>query len=689
MQKLVTVLVSLLWLITTACSSDAPKSQLPPPREVIVPETTKVADADTRAALTAFDLQSGTLRYSRNTNVLAALKSGDVLVSEPSSAAPNGYLRKVTSLRSDGTGLVLETTQANLTDAIAQGELEASGELGPEDLATAKAEVDGLEVGQRPMVDVGDGYRFEASFNETVIDLSEGDVKAKVQISGRVYFNAGYNIGIGIEGPDLLEGRLLPEVDRFEAWVGFDQLVSLRVSGEANAKVTKEKKVAEYRYSPKCFFLGPIPVCVVPTVYLFVGASGQVNLKFDYGVTQTAQAKIGARWDDEHGWSKIEPAPQFNATLDQHFDVSGALNVQAYAKGEGALMFYGIAGPVIGVKLGLELDAAVPRNPLWIARGHLDTYYSFIVDFPIIGRVAESSGDIYKRAFEIGRSPNAKPKLSNVSVSSYGFFGHQFEFKCSASDPEDGVPEVTWTSNRSGEIGKGTEFLASLGYGTHTITARAKDSNGATAEQTVTVTIQNQAPRLTIDEPLPNTQYYAGQTAYFNAYSYDPETGSELLDASVSWSSNLDGLLGTGNFLSAPLSTVGTHTITATGSDAEGTLGTATLTLSVVPRPPDGNPPTCTFDWDYDPYPTGGSTPISLTGVANDTEDGPLYGNSLAWRFEIISGQVHSDLPEVSYGTTVNSIIRGLGKFRITLTATDSTGKTGTCKKEGSTSAIN
>ena len=94
-----------------------------PPVPVIVPDTSHVVDEGTRAVLTAFDQTSGTLRFSQSTALLAALAPGDVLVSAPSSAAPSGYLRKITAIRTDGADVVLETSQANLTDAVSQGVL--------------------------------------------------------------------------------------------------------------------------------------------------------------------------------------------------------------------------------------------------------------------------------------------------------------------------------------------------------------------------------------------------------------------------------------------------------------------------------------------------------------------------------------------------------------------------------------
>ena len=80
--------------------------------------------------------------------------------------------------------------------------------------------------------------------------------------------------------------------------------------------------MGEQRFAPKCFSIGPVPVCVVPTLYIFVGASGEVSLSFDYSAVQTSYAKIGTKWTNKDGWKKLEPTPRYDATFDQNFVVT-------------------------------------------------------------------------------------------------------------------------------------------------------------------------------------------------------------------------------------------------------------------------------------------------------------------------------------------------------------------------------
>jgi hypothetical protein len=588
--------------VTVAVSSGAPGGGPPPGgRPVVIPPTTKVADSATQDALGAFDPDSGTMRFTENTLQLQSLRPDDVLVGEPSEAAPYGYLRKVKTIRREGAGVVLETTQANLTDAVHQGDLDAAQDLKASDLESATALVEGLSVGLAPQdaIDIGDGYNFKLEFDETVLDIAEGDVKVKVRVDGVLYFNAGYNIGIGIDNINPREGRLTPEVDRFEAWIGFDQASILHVSGEANAKITKEKKVAEYRFETKCFLIGPVPVCVTPTVYAFVGASGEVNLSFDYRATQTAAARVGAKWTDDRGWEDIKPTPSFNTTFDQQFTVNAALNAKAYTKTEGALMFYNAAGPTIGVKSGIELDAAIPRNPFWILRGNLDAYYGFIVDLPVIGRVAESNGTLYSLSKEFGRSPNAPPKFSNVksdviqaSIGVPIILGPRAGFTgyFDVADPEGEPITLGATSDRDGAIPLNVTFRSG---GLRTVTVTAKDKAGASASITLKVNVGNSLPIVDISvatDSIPATVDY-----FVTARAYDPESsgylGCDRLVWSVSAPDTVTPQPKNGSCDAVVVfANEGTRTLTVTATDPHGGKTSKTLTV-FVSKVPENRPP--------------------------------------------------------------------------------------------------
>jgi hypothetical protein len=621
MKRIILMLIAvLITVLNTACGDQTTSPPAPQPtptaRQPIIPDTTKVTDAATRTALSVYDPASGTMRFSASTPVLKGLKPDDVLVSEPSAAAPDGYLRKVKAIRTEGNGLVLATTQANLTDAISQGDIDGTFELQPSDLRSTTALVKGLTLGVVPKrvalagtvtpqgaVDLGDGYNFQATFANTVIDVSDGDFKGKITISGRAYFNAGYTLGIGID--DIAPPkRFLPEVDRFEASIGIEQAASLHVSGETSARFSKEVKVGEYRYKPKCFvFL--VPVCVVPTLYLLVGTSGEVSLNFDYGVVQTAQAKVGAKWEDGPGWSAIDPTPKYDYTLEQKFDLSAAARVKAYLKSEGALMIYGVAGPKIGLNVGVVMDAVVPRNPFWTLSGTLDAYYGFVVDLPVVGRLFDHSETLFALSKEIGRSANAAPKIvvdkrsNRVDLGQplqLGFFknGNVYTGIYHVTDPEDGLPTFTLNSDRDGPLPVGSYTFASEGL--RTVTIAARDSQGATSTDTFTVDVVNSPPVVFGSVGSDSAQ----QTVPFYIGAAGSDPNSKLDCSALSWTVDAPDTVAPDNIGSdvcygrVIFNIKGTRTVRLTARDPQGALSPARTFSVTVTDPPANPPPTIT-----------------------------------------------------------------------------------------------
>jgi hypothetical protein len=153
-----------------------------------------------------------------------------------------------------------------------------------------------------------------------------------------------------------------------------------------------------------------------------------------------------------------------------------------------------------------------------------------------------------------------------------------FPFNGVGNDAEDGAltgTSLVWESDLEGPIGTGEMFDAALTVvGLHTVTLTATDSDGNTGIDTVMVPIQvesapvaqinhpgaNDGPR-PVDEPFP-----------FVGVATDAEDGS-LSGASLVWTSDLQGPIGTGQTFDAALTIVGVHTITLTAADSDANMG--------------------------------------------------------------------------------------------------------------------
>ncbi len=125
----------------------------------------------------------------------------------------------------------------------------------------------------------------------------------------------------------------------------------------------------------------------------------------------------------------------------------------------------------------------------------------------------------------------------------------------------------------------------------------------------------NAAPTVTLIAPADGTVIDEGQSLTLSATATDAEDGN--LAGQVSWSSDLDGALGTGGSVTVALS-VGSHTITASVTDSGGLSASATVGITVQAVSPPPPPPTADqvvitkAEWD------SGKRKLKLRGTVSD-----------------------------------------------------------------------
>ena len=90
---------------------------------------------------------------------------------------------------------------------------------------------------------------------------------------------------------------------------------------------------------------------------------------------------------------------------------------------------------------------------------------------------------------------------------------------------------------------------------------------------------------MAILSPSPGASYVVSQSVALWAQALDLEDGS-LTGAAVTWQSDLDGALGTGELMHVTDLVTGTHRITLTAIDGDGGVGADTVTIFVGLSPP-------------------------------------------------------------------------------------------------------
>ncbi|MFZ5439062.1 MAG: PKD domain-containing protein [Myxococcota bacterium] len=253
------------------------------------------------------------------------------------------------------------------------------------------------------------------------------------------------------------------------------------------------------------------------------------------------------------------------------------------------------------------------------------------------------------------------------------------------TDPDEliGNQNIVWSSDRQGVLGNGAVVSTPLLAGAHRLRLHAADSQGATSSAEISVTVvtdvaTNTPPVATIDAPVNGALFDEGQPITLRGHATDAEDGM-LGGASLAWTSDVAGALGTGAELVFNNAARGRHRIVLTATDSRGESAVATIELEVV-LPGTNRPPSVTIT-----APQNGATltlgaATTLTGSATDVEDGPLSGAALAW----------SSSRDGALGTGASlAVTLTQGVHVLTLTATDSMSATGTASVTVSVNAPN
>jgi hypothetical protein len=111
---------------------------------------------------------------------------------------------------------------------------------------------------------------------------------------------------------------------------------------------------------------------------------------------------------------------------------------------------------------------------------------------------------------------------------------------------------------------------------------RVRVSDGANTGEATTgpFTVGEKGPQVSIVSPGDGALIHAGEVAALQAAASDAEDGT-LTGGALSWSSSIDGALGTGASLPVANLSIGTHVITLTGHDSANHTATDTITLTV------------------------------------------------------------------------------------------------------------
>ncbi len=517
--------------------------------------------------------------------VPADLKVGSVLAAGVSAATPDGLLVRVT----DVSGETVTATEAALGDAVKQGEFRGEQAFTDADIRSQSLPP-GVSVVPHDLTAQGVGKQ--------ALGIT---VKANhTQLAPGVYADgqATFQLSCGAYGGLTYKYYVIPNGVKFQATCQVTQSLALDVTGAAGVTLDKQVSLGSFTFSPITFFIGPVPVVLVPKVAVTLNLKGEVSAQLSFGFDEHFQAKGGIKYDD--GFKLIH---DLTAGATAHpVTLQAQVNARAGPNFKASLLLYGVAGASLNFNPYLKLEGGSGHNPLWCLRAGLDGGVSLDLDLQI-KHLTYGPASLFDQSEDLACAPNSAPTVhiepaANLDADHtvYVFDRAIIVLKAVANDAEEGTNlPVTWTDNVDGLLGTGRSGISTdltlKTPGAHVITATVKDAQGAQASATFTAKVVVPQPTVTLTArdnqgtALPGPQVQAHQGDFVSLTAQLGYLDIGLPCTAVTWDAGGLPLTGGGCQVGLNLTTQGTFTVTATADDGYGHKGSASLTLVVGPPP--------------------------------------------------------------------------------------------------------
>lgn len=296
----------------------------PAPEATVLDPDTTVVD-ETVGELTSYDAGTGVMVFAGD--VTATVRPGQILASDPTTLAPQGYLRMVNGVSVTGSTTTVRTRQAVVTEAVRQADIDVT--LPPQQSArSATAEIELTQT-----------FPAELTLEATYVS---GGLTTTFALAGGVTASVGLHIKIKI----ALSWLVVPKVEHFEAIAEASLAVSASetISGEFTKSWTRPTPILSVNLGA---IATPIPGLVItPELIIDADASVTVAGALSASFSTGKRFQVGVIYDGED-WEKVA----------EEGNIGGGFTIQQ----EGSIEFTAEAG--ISARLNISVNDTVG---LWV-----------------------------------------------------------------------------------------------------------------------------------------------------------------------------------------------------------------------------------------------------------------------------------------------------------------------------------
>lgn len=334
---------------------------------VINEKTVVLTDVSNQFLSSSEDLS--TFTFSQSSIELDTVNVGDIIVSAPCVAAPNGYLRKVIAITLGNSSVILGTEAATLEEAIEFGSAFGMQTLNPSGVTSTEA-LPGVEMTNQIQ---GSPLTFFFNLDDVVISDLDGNPSTtwdQLKANGSIEFEMDFVFYLDLRGAQVRRFSLTIQNtlrDTLELSIGEIELASLK----------EEAILATQFFTPITLWVGPVPLVFVPKLDLVVGVDGSVKVGISTEVSHELSMKAGIQYQYSSGWSPIAEVSYAFSFTPPHVTLD--MTLKGYFGNRFNLYLYGLAGPYVKITPYLEIKVEPLEQPWWTLYGGVDVPVGFRV----------------------------------------------------------------------------------------------------------------------------------------------------------------------------------------------------------------------------------------------------------------------------------------------------------------------
>ena len=270
---------------------------------------------------------------------------GDILYSEPSSKAPDGFLKKIDKI----LGNNVYVSNSNLENMIMKGDISFNKNLTPNDFK-----------GYLKNSNLDKNYNFHKEIDKVIYD-ADGDLETEndqIKLVGDFYFDLGVGINAkfnsGLESVSTYS-KLKGELD-------------LNLEGQVQKEVSWKEDIFKIKFAPIVIAPG---VVATPKISGALDLEAAVKGEFSVGANLKNINEQKILYQRGSGWS--HPVNTNELTFEKKDPkVSLIMNSNSGLSERVSLLLYGISGPFVEAREYLKFHSNINENPWWKLYGGLE-----------------------------------------------------------------------------------------------------------------------------------------------------------------------------------------------------------------------------------------------------------------------------------------------------------------------------